>query len=380
MTESTSNLELPYLMPSQAQKHVTHNEALSVLDAIVQLSVRDRDLTVPAGTEDEGARYIVADGATGAWAGWDGAIAARIDGAWRRIEPRTGWIAWVEDEARFVSRADEEWQAFGEGTLQQLELLGIGTAADGENPFSAKLNKVLWSARYAAEGGDGDLRYTMNKEGPAAVLSLLMQCDWSGRAEIGLIGDNDLLVKVSADGAAWKEALRIDGSSGATTFPHTPALAALAGLSGANGAFARFTGSNSATMQAIVGTVSQSGGVPTGAIVEGGSNANGTYVRYADGTQICIGTMSEQDVAVTYSTGLYYNGIPSEGTFPAAFSAVPQILAQAVRAGTASPDIGRLTGSFVTGTSTTTTGGVRSISHAITHRVSHKYIAIGRWF
>jgi hypothetical protein len=37
----------------------------------------------------------------------------------------------------------------------------------------------------------------------------------------------------------------------------------------------------------IVGTVSQSGGVPTGAIIERGSNANGEFVKYADGTMIC---------------------------------------------------------------------------------------------
>ncbi|ETU80520.1 hypothetical protein Q094_06066, partial [Pseudomonas aeruginosa PS42] len=37
----------------------------------------------------------------------------------------------------------------------------------------------------------------------------------------------------------------------------------------------------------ILGTVSQSGGAPTGAIIERGSNANGEYVRFADGTQIC---------------------------------------------------------------------------------------------
>jgi hypothetical protein len=37
----------------------------------------------------------------------------------------------------------------------------------------------------------------------------------------------------------------------------------------------------------ILGTVSESSGVPTGAIIEQGSNANGEYVRFADGTQIC---------------------------------------------------------------------------------------------
>jgi len=36
----------------------------------------------------------------------------------------------------------------------------------------------------------------------------------------------------------------------------------------------------------VLGTVSQSAGVPTGAIIESGSNANGEYTRWADGTQI----------------------------------------------------------------------------------------------
>ena len=40
----------------------------------------------------------------------------------------------------------------------------------------------------------------------------------------------------------------------------------------------------------LLGTVSQSGGVPTGAIIDGG-NANGEFVKYADGTMICTGNV-----------------------------------------------------------------------------------------
>jgi hypothetical protein len=36
-----------------------------------------------------------------------------------------------------------------------------------------------------------------------------------------------------------------------------------------------------------LGTVSEESGVPTGAIIQRGSNANGEFVRFADGTQIC---------------------------------------------------------------------------------------------
>jgi hypothetical protein len=50
----------------------------------------------------------------------------------------------------------------------------------------------------------------------------------------------------------------------------------------------------------ILGTVSQSGGVPTGAIIERGSNANGAYVRFADGTQIC----TKLDVAMAADTAV----------------------------------------------------------------------------
>ena len=49
MSDTTIHLGLPYLLAAQAQKHVTHNEALRLLDAMVQLSVLDRTRTAPPG-------------------------------------------------------------------------------------------------------------------------------------------------------------------------------------------------------------------------------------------------------------------------------------------------------------------------------------------
>ena len=48
--DATSNLSLPFIMAAQAQKHVTHNEALRALDAVVQLMVLDKDLDSPPGS------------------------------------------------------------------------------------------------------------------------------------------------------------------------------------------------------------------------------------------------------------------------------------------------------------------------------------------
>ena len=54
--DQTPNLQLPYIAPSQAQKHVTHNEAIRALDALVQLCVVNRTLTEPPSEPREGIR------------------------------------------------------------------------------------------------------------------------------------------------------------------------------------------------------------------------------------------------------------------------------------------------------------------------------------
>ena len=65
MSDATTHLLLPYILPAQAQKHVNHNEALRILDGLVQLSVLDRVLSEPPGSPADGDRYIVGSGATG---------------------------------------------------------------------------------------------------------------------------------------------------------------------------------------------------------------------------------------------------------------------------------------------------------------------------
>ena len=109
MSDATTHLLLPYILAAQAQKHVTHNEALRILDGLVQLSVLDRDLTAPPASPADGDRYIVASGATGDWAGWDLNVALWTDGAWLRLPPRTGWRAWVEDEGLLLVYDGAGW-------------------------------------------------------------------------------------------------------------------------------------------------------------------------------------------------------------------------------------------------------------------------------
>lgn len=214
---ATANLALPLLQAAQAQKHVTHNEALVGLDTLVQLAVLDKDLTAPPASPAEGDRYLIAGASpTGAWAGWAGRVVRYQDGAWRSFVPRLGWLAFVADEVDLYTYTGVAWTSYRAtlSVLQNLTRLGIGTTADATNPFAAKLNKALWTALTTGEGGTGDLRYTLNKQAAGNVLSLLLQSGFSGRAELGLTGDDDLRLKVSADGSTWREALRVEAATG----------------------------------------------------------------------------------------------------------------------------------------------------------------------
>ena len=107
---STPRLVLPVIDAAQAQKHVTHNEALTLLDALTQLAIESRTLSAPPGSPADGACYIPASGATGAWSGWSGQIALYSGGGWIRIVPVSGLKAWVKAERLTVTYEDGIWR------------------------------------------------------------------------------------------------------------------------------------------------------------------------------------------------------------------------------------------------------------------------------
>lgn len=79
MAETTANLNLPFILPSQAQKHVTHNEALLTLDALVHLAILEEASAPPADPTD-GAAFLVGIGPAGVWAGHEKQVAVWQDG------------------------------------------------------------------------------------------------------------------------------------------------------------------------------------------------------------------------------------------------------------------------------------------------------------
>ncbi|MBC2884651.1 DUF2793 domain-containing protein [Ochrobactrum sp. CM-21-5] len=207
--DETPNLRLPYILPSQAQKHVTHNEALRLLDAVVHLSVKSRTQTVAPDGTDVGERYIVAAPADGEWMGRDGTVAAFIDGGWLFIVPARGWLAFIEDEAQLLVFDGLEWKgASSVPDALSLTMLGVHATADMVNRFAVSSEASLFN-----NAGAGH-QIKVNKQIATDTASLLFQTDWTGYAEMGLNGSNDFSIKVGDDGGNWREAMKVDHATG----------------------------------------------------------------------------------------------------------------------------------------------------------------------
>ena len=356
MPDRSSILELPFIQPSQAQKHVTHNEALRRLDVLVQLKVRQFGAVNPPALPSEGDVYAVGLGAGGDWSGQDTMLAAFLDGAWFFVPPQEGWRAWDVQDGALRVWDGSAWVSVS-GDTEGAALFGVNATADQTNRLTVSSAATLLNH----DGAGHQLKINKNASGNTA--SLLYQTSFSGRAEMGLAGNDNFSIKVSANGSGWSEAVTIDNATGLMTGEAVQAEAVddtpgklmtvgafgigsrvlryddgddydnLRGLSGmignvsvnavpanapsAGASYAGFAAALGGTRgvqfvieaaggreayfrsdnggwsawrrvvdtENMVGTVSQSGGMPTGAVIERGSNANGEYVRFADGTQ-----------------------------------------------------------------------------------------------
>lgn len=138
----------------------------------------------------------------------------------------------------------------------------------------------------------------------------------------------------------------------------------------------------------ILGTVTQASGVPTGAIIETGGTSASRYTRYADGTQICTGS-----VQLTQSTASRLDGVVNFGAnmITNAFT-VGMVLRPANNTGAVTtiaancaPGLRELNtplaGSYASGGFTTALYSIQGAPNfGTSDYVWSDYIAVGRWF
>ena len=209
MSNQSPRLLLPFIQSAQAQKHVTHNEALSQLDTLVQLTLETVEALSPPTDPAPGAVYALAAGATDAWAGQSAGTLAWWDGtAWRFAEPEEGWLGWDRGAGRLVTFGAGAW---GPADPQSLETLGINATADSVNRLAVGSEATL----FTHDGAGHQIK--VNKAAAGDDAGHVFQTGYTTHALFGLLADDDFTLKVSPDGSAFHDAMKVDRSSGEVT-------------------------------------------------------------------------------------------------------------------------------------------------------------------
>ncbi len=223
--DSTQHLHLPLLAPAQAQKHVTHNEALLALDVLCQASVLNRICGWPPHNPQEGDRYLIPNSPRqdthNQWKAKANALAVWRDAAWHYYTPNVGWIIFIQDEEEFVFWNGQVWKNLSHEVheLQNLKALGVGTTSDKKNDVALKTNRVLWTARTVSEGGTGNFECAFNKGDDHKKLSFVLQQNYSDRIRILFDETGSFILSISPDGSIWHIALKVDPQTGQVSFP-----------------------------------------------------------------------------------------------------------------------------------------------------------------
>ncbi len=291
MADLTPNLLLPYLLPSQAQKHVTHNEALQQIDALAQLVIVESRNTVP-GIPAEGACFWITAGASGLWSGKSGQIAHFQDGTWQFVPPKTGWTAWFAQTGDFRAFQNGNWEPTDRLADNRVDMIGINATPDATSRLSVSAAATLLN-----HAGSGH-QLKLNKATSAATASLLYQSNFSGRAEMGLAGSDQFEIKVSPDGTLWTSALKILGN-GTMLAPARPLVRTALATGNATPATGTRTGFNTLHLN--------QGGFTLGAAVPNGTG-NRLVVPVTAPYLVILNVSATSAANSSYTVGVTQNG------------------------------------------------------------------------
>ncbi|MCC5984285.1 MAG: DUF2793 domain-containing protein [Rhodobacteraceae bacterium] len=334
MPDDSPRLGLPFLLPAQAQKHVTHNEALERLDLLVQLTVEAFDANTPPTLPLDGQVWALGLAPSGVWAGQAGRLAAWVNGAWVFVTPQTGWRAAMGDALRIWDGS--VWVTPAPGALDNLPGVGINASHDATNRLSVAADATLLN-----HAGAGH-QLKLNKAAPADTASLLFQTGFSGRAEMGTAGSDAFVIKVSADGASWHDGAIFDPASGAASLPGGLEVTGLitgsavtADATDTTPGRLLTTGAGHAQLDPglyrqgnILGPVALTAGLPSGAVLDHDETPDGHVLRLADGTQLCWMTR-DLGAILAHGSGSFsspYRTAALTLTFPAAFDGPPALV------------------------------------------------------
>lgn len=206
MGSVTPRLALSQLQQAQSQKHVTVNDDLIAIDALIDLYLLGQFVNTPPSSPVDGDSYVVGGVPTGAWVGYAYKVAYCMDGAWRFFAPFNGLRAYLASNGASLVYVNGVWL----GDMLLPGKLGVGGAIpDSNNPVSMNISSMLLS------NGSGTLNVTLSKQASANDARFTFQTNFSTRALFGLLGDDNFTVKTSPDGSTFKIGFVVSKDTGA---------------------------------------------------------------------------------------------------------------------------------------------------------------------
>lgn len=141
MSELTPRFGLPLLLSGQAQKEMSHNEALVQIDLGLHAAAISSGDNVPPAGPSLGDCYIVGGSPTGAWTGHAKGLAGWTEGGWRFLAPPEGMRLWLSEEQQFALFRDGDWhlgEVHGKVFVEGEQVVGARSDAIAE-PFGGEV-------------------------------------------------------------------------------------------------------------------------------------------------------------------------------------------------------------------------------------------------
>lgn len=186
----TTRLQLPLIAAAQAQKHVTHNEAIMRLDGLVQMTAKSYTTSAQPGSPADGDLYLMPAGKTGTdWGGYSNHAAAHYyDGVWHQYHPSAGWLCWVQDTSILYSYTGSAWSA-----VPLPNSIADGTASAPGLAFGSDTNTGLYriGADQLGLATGGTLRRTISTSAETPTLPQQGADGSAGAPAYGFSADTD---------------------------------------------------------------------------------------------------------------------------------------------------------------------------------------------
>jgi hypothetical protein len=195
--EYTNNLKFPLLLPNQSGKEITHNEALIIIDNLLQNCVLDI-LSVPPPNPNTNDMYIITDNASDEWTNRENYLAF-YDNGWRFVEARVGFTFWVVSESCFYTYFSTGWDK----TLKNMKLQDLGNVLFSE--ISAN-DILIYNGNNFVNSSD------------IAINNVNIRHNNIIKTQLKINTEGKLSVNVSDDGQNWNESFTIDNTTGNILF------------------------------------------------------------------------------------------------------------------------------------------------------------------